>query len=56
MARALWVAVVSPQLAASDRGRIRARALRLSALLSIVSATVLHMSQIRELQEERHGF
>src|SRR5678815_2847972 len=34
MAWALWVAVVSAQLAASDRGCIRARALRLSALLS----------------------
>jgi len=34
MAWALWVAVVSAQLAASDRGSIRARALRLSALLS----------------------
>jgi hypothetical protein len=30
MAWALWVAVVSAQLAASDRGYIRARALRLS--------------------------
>jgi hypothetical protein len=34
MAWALWVAVVSAPLAASDRGCIRARALRLSALLS----------------------
>ena len=34
MAWALWVAVVSAQLAASDRDYIRARALRLSALLS----------------------
>jgi hypothetical protein len=34
MAWALWVAVVSAQLAASDRGCIQARALRLSARLS----------------------
>ena len=34
MAWALWVAVVSARLAASDRGCIRAHALRLSALLS----------------------
>jgi hypothetical protein len=35
MAWTLWVAVVSAQLAASDRGCIRARALRLSAWLSL---------------------
>ena len=35
MAWALWVAVVSAQLAASDPGCIRTRALRLSALLSL---------------------
>jgi hypothetical protein len=34
MAWALWVAVVSARLAASDRDCIRTRALRLSALLS----------------------